>query len=297
MERIQKSLLGFTDKKEEDIKINDIKISGNEKPFPWLGGKTRSLKVILKNIPQRLHNYLEPFFGGGSIFLNLNNAGINVKTTCVLNDLNADLINLWKCLYDPEKSKQMKEILKTMSLYHEDLFSFAKELLESSSDINKALAFLLKIHLSFGGMGQSFNKGYGKGSHKYRMIYQINEVWDKFHNYIVSMNAHFLNRDFKRVLGDESARLNSNFFYIDPPYHNLHHYVKYEFKDEDFKDLKGLLEDLKTPFILSLNSDEFTRSLFSEFEIKEFGVKYSINKDENGKEYKELLISNYKLKD
>ena len=46
------------------------------KPFlKWVGGKTKLLSEIEKNLPKKLinksFNYVEPFLGGGAVFFHL----------------------------------------------------------------------------------------------------------------------------------------------------------------------------------------------------------------------------------
>ena len=38
----------------------------------WAGGKEKELPIILSNLPQKFERYIEPFVGGGSVYLNIN---------------------------------------------------------------------------------------------------------------------------------------------------------------------------------------------------------------------------------
>lgn len=57
----------------------------------WAGGKEKELKFILPNIPVKINNYYEPFVGGGSVFMAMNNA-----SHYYINDLSSELIMLYR---------------------------------------------------------------------------------------------------------------------------------------------------------------------------------------------------------
>ena len=45
----------------------------NRKTFiKWAGGKEKELPIILKNLPKNFNRYVEPFVGGGAVYLNIN---------------------------------------------------------------------------------------------------------------------------------------------------------------------------------------------------------------------------------
>ena len=70
------------------------------KPFlKWAGGKRSLLPEILDRIPERDFDlYVEPFLGGGALFLELYRQGRIAKA--ILNDRNPELINTWKMVRD-----------------------------------------------------------------------------------------------------------------------------------------------------------------------------------------------------
>jgi DNA adenine methylase len=71
------------------------------KPFlKWVGGKTQILDDVLALFPTAMHNYYEPFLGGGSVLLGLLSyvkAGkLKVTGRMYASDLNSNLIALYK---------------------------------------------------------------------------------------------------------------------------------------------------------------------------------------------------------
>ncbi len=58
----------------------------------WAGGKEKELVHITANIPTNIHNYYEPFVGGGSVFM-----AMDAKHFYV-NDLSTELSTLYRCI-------------------------------------------------------------------------------------------------------------------------------------------------------------------------------------------------------
>lgn len=68
------------------------------KPFvKWAGGKRQLMPEIIKYKPKSYKKFVEPFVGGGSVFMELQHN----KT--VINDLNSDLINTYIVIRDNVK--------------------------------------------------------------------------------------------------------------------------------------------------------------------------------------------------
>ena len=90
-----------------------------EKPFlKWVGGKTQILKEVLDPFPRTMHNYHEPFLGGGSVLLalltHIANGTITVTGKIYASDINKNLIALYKHIQlDPETLiLEMNKLLK-----------------------------------------------------------------------------------------------------------------------------------------------------------------------------------------
>lgn len=67
----------------------------------WAGGKEKELKIIKKFLPTKFEKFVEPFVGGGSVFLNFGNSQIYI------NDKSEELILIYKLIKE-KKSKFFK---------------------------------------------------------------------------------------------------------------------------------------------------------------------------------------------
>ncbi|MGN0144559.1 MAG: DNA adenine methylase [Clostridium sp.] len=79
------------------------------KPFiKWAGGKEKELPIIINNLPTHFDRYVEPFVGGGSVYLSM-----NCKSS-VINDKSDELILLYRLIKENNKEfhKSLNEINK-----------------------------------------------------------------------------------------------------------------------------------------------------------------------------------------
>lgn len=66
----------------------------------WPGGKKNEIKYIEYLIP-KFDNYVEPFFGGGALFFELE------PENAYINDFSKDLIQFYSLLADVEKKDKL----------------------------------------------------------------------------------------------------------------------------------------------------------------------------------------------
>lgn len=92
----------------------------------WAGGKDKELPIIMKNIPKRFDRYIEPFVGGGAVYLN-----IDCKNS-IINDKSDELILLYKMIKNgnSEFIKSLKDINKNWIMLENLVYSNSKELLD-----------------------------------------------------------------------------------------------------------------------------------------------------------------------
>ena len=68
-------------------------IEDNTTPYPWFGGKAKIAPVIWSRLGM-LKLYVEPFFGGGAVYL----AAPTIPSIVVLNDLDGLIVNFWRAV-------------------------------------------------------------------------------------------------------------------------------------------------------------------------------------------------------
>lgn len=92
----------------------------------WPGGKSREYKNIEDIIPTELNTYIEPFFGGGGIYFNLE------PKKAIINDINESLMTFYKFL--KEENNKFKESLTqiakdwdNLSIIAETVFNDTKQ--------------------------------------------------------------------------------------------------------------------------------------------------------------------------
>lgn len=99
----------------------------------WAGGKEKELPIILSNLPDKFERYIEPFVGGGSVYLN-----INCKKS-IINDKSEELILLYNMIKNNNQKfiKKLKEINKNWILLEKIVENNSKELLSLYKNYSK----------------------------------------------------------------------------------------------------------------------------------------------------------------
>jgi DNA adenine methylase len=84
-----------------------------------------------------------------------------------------------------------------------------------------------------------------------------------------------------------------SFLFLDPPYWQIPGY-KYDFTEQDFYDLREILEGVEGNFLMTINDTSDIRDIFSCFSIEEVNLRYSCCSSAKGraKLRTELLVSN-----
>lgn len=99
----------------------------NRKTFiKWAGGKEKELPIILKNKPINFERYIEPFVGGGAVYLNID------CPDSIINDKSDELMLLYKMIkkQDPLFISSLKEINKNWISLEKLVYDNEVELIE-----------------------------------------------------------------------------------------------------------------------------------------------------------------------
>lgn len=99
----------------------------------WAGGKEKELPIILSNLPDKFERYIEPFVGGGSVYLNIN------CDKSIINDKSDELILLYNMIKNNNQKfiKKLKEINKNWILLEKIVENNSSELLSLYKNYSK----------------------------------------------------------------------------------------------------------------------------------------------------------------
>jgi DNA adenine methylase len=204
-------------------------------PLPHPGGKYWLAPKIIPLIP--LHTtYVEVF--GGAAHLLFQKPPSRVE---VYNDINGDLVNFFRVLRDPEKSKHLQELLY-LTPYSREEWRFCRDNLNEAEidDVERARRFFVKIRQSFSCMGETW--GYvisgRRGSTLSQAFYNIIDRFPEFHERI--RNVQVENDDFEKVIRRYDSP--DTFFFCDPPY--IGDKAKSEFLEMPIEDHERLVDVL-----------------------------------------------------
>lgn len=260
---------------------------------PYLGGKRLLTKTILNLLPEH-RLYCEPFAGSATILL------AKQPSPCeVLNDLNGELINLFRIVQNhPE------EFLKCMRWNLRSRAEFAR-LKEAQpgplTDIHRAVRFYYLLRTGYGGKlpeASCHFAGRLDGSSRpflgARAEQTLFEVHLRLENVVVEQLPY--GECLRRYDGLDSL------FYLDPPYWGFEDlYGKGIFGREDFQGLAAQLQSLKGRFLMSLNDLPEVREIFKDHHLREVTTTYTAGTGGPGgngrpaKKARELLIANYEM--
>ena len=281
------------------------------KPFlKWVGGKTKLLSEIEKNLPKNLikkrFNYVEPFLGGGAVFFHLIQKFDIEKA--YLNDLNNKLIDVYKDVRD-KNTELIQKLKKLESDYYgsSDKKTF---FLDKRNEFNtikksteKSALFVFLNKTGFNGMYRENSKGefnipFGKMKAPMicnkKLLTQINKILND--NEIV-----FSSKSFEKVIVDEA----NTFYYLDPPYRpvsktsSFTNYTRRSFSEKTQQLLKEYCDTInsKEAFFMQSNSysnDGFFQKLYKDRKINNLNVTRTISADGSKRnKVKEIIIRNY----
>jgi len=177
------------------------------------------ISKLMRHVPLGGRPYCEPYMGGASLFFARPPAPVEV-----LNDLDGDLVNLFRCLQDKEKFPELKHRL-LYTLYSRAEFERALEILNDPSvtdPVLRAWAFFVALNQGFGGKKPSSVGDWGRTFESQRGCAGTTNKWmmrlsmlDDWHLRLLRVQIDC--RDALEVIRywDNPEAV----FYVDPPYH------------------------------------------------------------------------------
>ena len=244
------------------------------------GGKYTKRKQIFKRFPPTDYTtYVEPFVGGGSIFLDA-----PIVPKMIAGDTDTRLIHMF-------------QDLKTLDVPMVQAFNFKvpfdKEKWDRADKYARSkkkgtarfLANLLIRKFSFSSMAKNYLDSKSFETKNYQTLKgQLPKLKERV------KDATFLHKPYN-VLLDKYDGPNT-FFYLDPPYYNTDSSA-YESGEIDHELLAERLKKVKGKFLLSYNDTSFIRNLYKGYKITSFKNTQSLKQEGGLKDVTDVLISNY----
>lgn len=263
----------------------------------WAGGKYTLCDVINKMLPKG-DCLIEPFVGAGSVFLNSN------YKKYILNDINKDLIELYKILQrTPEQFIHDARLMFNETNNQADAYYELRKAFNATQDTyQRSVLFLYLNRHGYNGLCR-YNKsgGYNVPFGKYKKPYFPEKELVKFAE--KSQQALFVCENYR----DTFKRATSgDVIYCDPPYVPLSKtasftsYAGNGFGLDEQADLANAAEetvaDVKGSSVLISNHDTiWTRKIYEHaHKIKMLKVARTISQKGNGRKKVGELLAMYK---
>ena len=301
-----------------------MKIDNFRSPLFYMGDKFKLLDQLKEKFPKKINNFIEPFTGGGSVFLNVE------ANSYFLNDRDKHLIGLHKHLLNSSKNPKLfffniKETLEKYKLsrsYEKDIipqdlrkkfvktyyaqfnkqgYTKLKNDFNNSSKINYTSLYILLILgfnriLRFNANGK-FNLPVGNVDFNKNTVLALNNYF----KVIRSKKVKFYNQDYKEFLINIKFK-KDDFLYCDPPYLiTAGEYNKYWNENDETELLKKLDEFNKRKIKWALSNVTEYRGKKNKIlldwlkKYKSYKIKsnYISFNDNTIKSFREVLINNY----
>lgn len=279
----------------------------------YRGGKSRELHEIKKFIPTFKGRYIEPFFGGGALFFDLE------PHNAIINDINVPLMNFYRGVRDnySKVKQELTELEATYTLNRKD-FDYLKSLTpeERVEDKNEVIYYHMRD--IFNGKVDSeldpasvyfyINKTAYSGMIRYNKDGDYNVPYGRYKNFnteLVSLEHHNLlqrttlySSDYKHIF---DLATEDDFLFLDPPYDCVFNdYGNEESKDgfteEMHRQLAKDFRNLKAKALMVIGKTELIEELYGDLIVHEYEKSYAVNiRNRFKSEAKHVLITNYVL--
>ena len=275
----------------------------------WAGGKRQLLWQLYPLAPVKFDRYIEPFLGGGALFLHLISQKSRRLTTYI-SDINSELINVYLAVKD-----HIEKLIKLLKQYEIEYNQAPEEyyyklrscynLGASCDKLEKAAQFIALNRTCFNGLYRvngsgSFNVPWGK--------YVNPPICDSSNLRNVSIALRYSKveikaSDYKEMLLENAKE--GDFIYLDPPYNPVSstaYFTNYTTNGFSYKDQKELaerfrqLDEMKCKVMLTNSNTPLVRELYAPFDrhTKPVISKRAINCNASKREgHTDLIIRNY----
>ena len=299
----------------------------NRSPLFYMGDKYKLLPEILKHFPSNINRFIEPFTGGGSVYLNTD------AKEYLLNDIDEEIVALHKFLIasanDPEAFfKKVIRIIKTYNLSR----SFIEDVVPKKLKKEFVKTYYAKFNKpGYLRLRENFNKRKNDYAKLYvLLIYGFNRILrfnsegnfnlpvgnvdfnkntssalNKYFETVKKKKIKFHTKDFSIFLNEIKFKKN-DFVYLDPPYLiTFGEYNKFwsEAREEELLNYLDLLSKKKVKWALSNVTDytkkgeklenKILKNWMKKYTVKTIKSNYISFHDNQQKAINEVLVAKY----
>lgn len=247
--------------------------------IPRIGGKRLLRKQILATFPDNAQRYVEPFGGAGWLLFSKERHAQEE----IFNDLDSELINLFRCVkyHAEELQREIGWLLNSRELFED---AMQLKVCRGLTDIKRAALYFTVVKQSYGADCRT----YGASA----------KSLDAASEYLLTVRQRLArvkieNKAYDCIIRQYDGK--DTLFYIDPPYYGTEYLYDAPFTADDHTHLQDMLWKIKGRFVLSYNDSDFLRELYKGFHIEKLSRNSNLcNKYPNHKgNYAELLIKNF----
>ena len=272
-------------------------------PFvKWAGGKTQLLDAIQSHMPESFGHYYEPFIGGGALLLKIH------PESFTINDMNGELLSVYKCLCDDEAFSHLKEeLIKHEANHSEEYYYEIRSMDHDPSFPNlpiwvRAGRMIYLNKACFNGLYRVNSKGFfNVPSGKKKSVNCFDrENLESLHAYFMESKPTITQGDFEDAVKGAKP---GDFVYFDPPYDtwedkdSFTSYAKDAFGKEAQARLAKCFRELANRGVyvmLSNHNTKYINELYAGFHINVVEAVRMINSKADGRgAVEEVLITNY----
>ena len=233
--------------------------------FIWAGGKNKMLKHYKPFMPKSVKTYIEPFFGGGAMFIHV--VEHYKPKHLIINDVNSDIVRIYKTIRDnhedfinfmDEMSKEYLPLDKAgrkdyyYSLRHQHAYDYA-----AWDTVKEAAVLYFLMKTGFNGIYQlniNTNNRYGTPS---GLLNQKDKVYEKevvewWHEKLHT--ASVLSGDWSDAVSYSNDEP-EHFIFLDPPYRGSFTSYGQDFTDDDQNKLLDFVRSNKQSDVFLCNRD------------------------------------------
>lgn len=257
------------------------------KVLKWPGAKWSIADKIIELMPKH-KIYLEPFFGSGAVFFS--KAPCNTE---VLNDLDGEVINLFKCIRD--KSEELAKLIYFTPYSREE---YKESYNRSGNDIEMARQFLVRANMARAGMQYYSSSWRHAGPVLGATCNQrVTGDWNKIPERILNAAIRLKDAEIENTNAlDLIKKYNRKdcLIYVDPPYllstRRQRYYNVEMTEDKEHEELIKVLKKHSGPVMLSGYDSGLYNDLLHDWDTTQIKTNA-----EQGRERTEVIWTNFEL--